>query len=132
MATLKREWISVEQARQWIDTYDPKWMSDQVKDAMARELRARKKLRWYHAIIVDQHTNVCHEGLRQLLAIAKAEQGRMCWIARADDFHFSEGELERTAQGYQVITRKMDSVETIPLSIPFEVIGPDDLPKHLR
>jgi hypothetical protein len=108
MATLRREWVSVEQARQWIDTYDPKWMSDQVKDAMAREIKAGKKLRWYHAIIVDAHTNICHEGLTRLLAIVKAEQGQMCWVARADDFHFSESELDRTAQGYQVITRKQD------------------------
>jgi hypothetical protein len=132
MATLRREWVSVEQAHQWIDTYDPKWMSEQVKDAMVKELRAHKKPRWYHAIIVDAHTNICHEGLRRLLAIVKAERGEMCWIARADDFHFSEGELERTAQGYQVITRKMDRVETTPLNMPFQVVDPDDLPEHLH
>jgi hypothetical protein len=132
MATLRREWVSVEQARQWIETYDPKWMSDQVKDAMATELRAGKKPRWYHAIMVDQHTNICYEGLGQLLAIVKAGQGLMCWVARADDFHFSASELERTPTRYNVVTRKMDSVETTPLDMPFEVIDPDDLPEHLR
>jgi hypothetical protein len=34
MATLRREWVSVEQARAWLDTYDPKWLSNQVKDAI--------------------------------------------------------------------------------------------------
>jgi hypothetical protein len=132
MATLRREWISVEQAQQWIETYDPSWMSDQVKDAMGREVKAHKKPRWYHAIIVDQHTNICHEGLTQLLAIVRAQRGQMCWIARADDFHFSESTLERTAQGYQVVTRKMDTVETSPLNMPFKVIDSNDLPEHLR
>jgi hypothetical protein len=129
MATLRREWVSVEQAQQWIDGYDPKWMSNQVADAIAQELEAGKKRRWYHAIIVDQHTNICHESLTQLLAIVKVEQGQMCWVARADDFHFSEAELERTAQGYQVITRKMDRVETTPLNMPFTIIDPNDLPE---
>jgi hypothetical protein len=132
MATLRREWVSVEQAQQWIDTYDPKWMSDQVTEVMAQEDRASKKRRWYHAIIVDRHTNICHEGLRQLLTIVKAEQGQMCWIARADDFHFSASELERTPTGYNVVTRKMDTDETTPLTMPFEVVDPDDLPEHLR
>jgi len=75
MATLRREWVSVEQAEQWIATYDPKWMSEQVKDAMVEELRTGKKLRWYHAIIVDQHTNIYHDGLMKLLAIVQGRQG---------------------------------------------------------
>jgi hypothetical protein len=132
MATLRREWVSVEQAQQWFETYDPKWRSEQVTEAMAREDRAGKKRRWWHAIIVDGETNVCHEGLGQLLAIVQAGQGRMCWVARADDFHFSEDELEATAHGYAVITRKMDVVQTSPLTIPFRVVDPDDLPAHLR
>jgi hypothetical protein len=132
MAPLRREWVSVEQAQQWIETYDPKWMSEHVTDAMDQEDRAGKKRRWWHAIIVDQHTNVCHEGLGQLLAIVKAGRGQMCWIARADDFHFSESELERTAQGYQVITRMMDTVQTNPLNMPFKIVDSDDLPEHLR
>jgi hypothetical protein len=119
MATLRREWVSVEQAQLWIETYDPKWMSDQVTDAMDQEDRAGKKQRWWHAIIVDQHTNVCHEGLTQLLMIVQAQRGQMCWIARADDFHFSESEVEPTAHGYEVITRKMDTVKTSPLNMPF-------------
>jgi len=120
MATLRREWVSVEQAQQWLETYDPKWMSEQVKDAIVRELKAHKKPRWYQAIIVDQHTNICHEGLTQLLAIVEAQQGQMCWIARADDFHFSEASIERTEQGYQFVQRKMDTVKISPLNI----IGP--------
>jgi hypothetical protein len=132
MATLRREWVSVEQAQQWINGYDPNWMSEQVKNAMAKEIKAGKKLRWYHSIIVEAHTNVCHEGLMQLLAIVKAERGQNCWIARADDFHFSQAELERTPQGYQVITRKMDTVKTDQLNMPFQVIDPEDLPEHLR
>jgi hypothetical protein len=132
MATLTREWVSVEQAQQWMDTYDPKWVSNQVADAMAQELRTGKKRRWYDAIIVDQHTDVCHDGLGQLLVIAKAQRGRMCWIARAEDFHFSESELDRTTYGYQVITRKMDTVESSPLTLPFKIIDPEDLPEHLR
>jgi hypothetical protein len=132
MASLRREWVSVEQAQQWLDTYDPKWMSDQVKDAIVRELKAHKKPRWYQAIIMDQHTHICHEGLTQLLAIVEGQRGQMCWIARADDFHFSEGRLERTGQGYQVVMRKMDTVHTLQLNMPFKIIGPDDLPEHLR
>jgi hypothetical protein len=134
MATLRREWVSVEQAQQWLDTYDQKWMSDQVKDAIVRELKAHKKPRWYNAIIVDQQTNICHDGLGCLLAIVKAEQGQMCWVARADDFHFSAASPERTGQGYQLVTRKMDRVETtpLPLNIPARVIDADDLPEHLR
>jgi hypothetical protein len=132
MATLRREWVSVARAQQWLETYDPNWRSEQVTEAMAREGRAGKKRRWWHAIIVEQDTDVCHEGLGQLLAIAKAGQGRMCWIARADDFHFSEVVLERTAHGYQVITREMDRVQTSPLSMPFMIVDPHDLPEHLR
>jgi hypothetical protein len=70
--------------------------------------------------------------LRQLLALVKAEQGQMCWVARADDVHFSDAMLEHTAQGYQVVTPKMDRVETAPLKEPFQVIDPNDLPAHLR
>jgi hypothetical protein len=132
VATLMREWVSVEQAQQWFDTYDPNWMSNQVRDAMVREAEAHKKPRWYHAIIVDQHTNICHEGFTQLLAIVKAQRGRMCWIARADDFHFSAGELETTAQGYNIVLRKMDAVEDYPYAGPIAIIDPDDLPPHLR
>jgi hypothetical protein len=132
MATLRRQWVSVEQAQQWIESYDPKWMSEQIVDAITKEITTGKKLRWYHAIIVDEHTNVCHEGLTQLLAIVKAAQGKMCWIARADDFHFSEAHLERTAQGYRLVTRKMDTVESIPLTVPFTIIADEDLPEHLR
>jgi hypothetical protein len=132
MATLRHEWVSVERAQRWIDTYDPSWMSEQVVEAMAQETQAGKKRRWYHAIIVDQKTNVCHEGLMQLLAIVKGQRGTMCWIARADDFHFSESELEHTAQGYQVITRKMDTVESTPLTMPFRIIEDKDVPAHLQ
>jgi hypothetical protein len=132
MATLKRQWVSVEQAQQWINTYDHKWMSTQVKDAMVKEIRSGKKPRWYNAIIVDQDTNICHEGYTQLLAIIKAEQGAMCWIARANDFHFSEGTLHHTPQGPMVLTRKMDTVEINPLTMPYETIDAEDLPEHLR
>lgn len=134
MATLRRQWVSVEQAQQWIDTYDPKWMSTQVKDAIVQELRSGKKRRWYQAIIIDQDTNICHDGLMQLLAIVQAQRGEMCWIAMADDFHFSEVRRERTAQGDQLITRKMDTVETnpLPLNMPVTIIDPHDLPEHLR
>ena len=105
----------MEQARAWFETYDPKWLSPQVADAISREAKAGKKRRWFHAIIVDQLTNICHDGLSQLLAIVKAEQGQMCWIARADDFHFSDARRERTAHGYQLVTRTMDRVETTPI-----------------
>jgi hypothetical protein len=132
MATLRREWVSVEQAQQWLETYDPKWMSDQVTKAMAQEDRAGKKRRWWHAIIVDQDTNVCHEGVGQLLAIVQEGKGQICWIARADDFHFSEAELERTAHGDEVVTRKMDTVESGPLTMPFIIMDPNNLPEHLR
>jgi hypothetical protein len=132
MATLRREWVSVEQAQQWLDTYDPSWMTEQVVHAIARELKAGKKRRWYQAIIVDQETNICHEGLPQLLAIVQAEQGQMCWIARADDFHFSEASIERTAQGYQFVQRKMDTVKVSPLNMPVKIIDSDELPEHLR
>jgi hypothetical protein len=132
MTTVRREWVSVEQAQQRLETYDPKWMSDQVTEAMAQEDRAGKKRRWWHAIIVDQDTDVCHEGLRRLLAIIQAGKGQMCWIARADDFHFSEAELERTAHGDEVITRKMDTVQTSPLTMPFKIMDPNELPEHLR
>jgi hypothetical protein len=111
MARLTREWVSVERAQQWMDTYDYKWMSNQIRDAMAKEIVSGKKLHWYHAIIVDQDTDICHEGFTQLLAIVKGQQGMMCWIARANDFHFSEGSLEDTPQGPMVLIRKMDTVE---------------------
>jgi hypothetical protein len=132
MATLRREWVSIEQAQQWINSYDPKWMSTQVRDAIVHEIKSGKKRRWYHAIIVDQETNICHDGLTRLLAIVKAEQGQMCWIARANDFHFSAVSLEDTVQRYQVVTRKMDTVETSPLTMPFKIIDRNDLPEHLR
>lgn len=96
MATLRREWVSVEQAQQWVHTYDPQWMSQQIVDAMANEMRVGRQLRWHHAVIVDATTQVCHEGLMKVLAIVQAQQEQMCWIARADDFHFSEGSLEDT------------------------------------
>src|SRR5215510_1757652 len=38
----------------------------------------------YHAIIVDADTDICHDGLSQLLSMVKAERGAMCWIARAN------------------------------------------------
>lgn len=91
-----------------------------------------KKLRWWHAIIIDQDTNICHDGYTQLLAIVKGQREAMCWIARANDFHFSEGQLERTPQGYQVITRQMDTVESAQLTVPFTIIDDEDLPEHLR
>jgi hypothetical protein len=132
MATLRREWVGVEQAQHWIETFDPKWMSEQVKDAIVKELRAAKKLRWYHAIIVDRHTDICHEGLMKLVGIVRAQQGQRCWVARADDFHFSAARHERTAQGFEVITRKMDMVESTPLTLPFTSIDNRNLPEHLR
>jgi hypothetical protein len=134
MATLRREWVSVEQAQRWYDTYDPKWLSDEVVEAIAREVLTGKKRRWYHAIMVDQQTNTCHDGLTHLLAIVKRQQGAMYWIARADDFHFSAAQREPMAQGYQLITRTMDRVETTPIppNMPTRVIDPDDLPTHLH
>ena len=125
MATLGREWVSVEQAEQWIATYDPGRLSVQVGQAIGEELRAGKQGGWFQAIVVDQRTNVCHDGLMQLRAIVKERQGQMCWIARADDFHFSAAHLERTAEGYQLVTRKMDTVKIVPLTI----IAADDLPE---
>jgi hypothetical protein len=99
MATLRREWISVEQVQQWVDTYDPKWMSQQIVDAMTKEMIVGRQLRWHHAIIVDATTHVCHEGLMKLLAVVQAQQAQMCWIASADDFNFAEGHLGQTAEG---------------------------------
>lgn len=99
---------------------------------MAEELRAGKRRRWYGAIIVDRHTNICHEGLMILLAIVRAQRGRRCWVARANDFHFSAARLERTAQGHQLIMRKMDRVKSAPLPLPFTIIADEDLPAHLR
>jgi hypothetical protein len=131
MAKLTREWVSVEQAQQWLNRYDPKWMSNQIVDAGVKELRAGKKHRWYNAILVDQN-NICHEGLTTLLAITKAEQGAMHWVARADDFHFSEGEMIDTPQGPMVVLRKMDTVDIVPLTLPTEIIDDEDLPPHLR
>jgi hypothetical protein len=108
----------VEQAQQWLDTYDPKWMSDQVAEEIARELRAGEKLRWYYAILVDRQTNICHDGMIPLQAVVQAQ---LLWVARADDFQFAETRVERGPQGYELVTRKMDTVE----SIPIEVIGDD-------
>ena len=124
MAALKREWVSVEQAQQWLDTYDPTWQSDQVVKEMAREFRAGKKRQWYHAIIVDRQTNICHEGLLTLRAIVQQQRGQMLWIARADDFHFSEVRMVRGEQGYELITRKMDTVESMPIEV-IEPLGGD-------
>jgi hypothetical protein len=87
MATLTREWVSVEQAHQWIETYDPTWVSQQIVDALTREMHVGRTMRWHHAIVVDATTHVCHEGLMKLQAIALVEQPQMCWVARADDFH---------------------------------------------
>jgi hypothetical protein len=84
MATLRREWMSVEQAQQWVDTDAPQWMSQQIVDAMTQEMLVGRQLRWQRAIIVDATTHVCHEGLMKLLAIVQAQQAQMCWIARAD------------------------------------------------
>jgi hypothetical protein len=64
--------MSVEQAQQWVDTDDPQWMSQQIVDAMAKEMIVGRQLRWHHAIIVDATTHVCHEGLMKLLAIVQA------------------------------------------------------------
>jgi hypothetical protein len=128
MATLRREWVSVEQAQKWIETYDPQWMSEQVKDATVKELQTGQKRRWFNAIIVDEHTDTCHDGLMQLVEIVQGQRGQRCWIARADDFHFSAAHLERTAQGYELVTRKMDTVEIIPLTI----IDASDWPEHRR
>lgn len=91
-----------------------------------------KKRRWYWALVVHQETNICHEGLIQLLEIIRAGQGRMCWIAREDDCHFSEAHLERTAHGDNVVTRQMDTVKTVPLPLPAMRIEDEDLPPHLR
>jgi hypothetical protein len=99
MATLHREWISVEQAQQWIDTYDPTWASRQIVDAMAMEMQIGRNLRWHHAIIIDTTRHVCHEGLMKLLAIEQAQHAQMCWVARADDFHGAEASLEHTLSG---------------------------------
>src|SRR5215475_1719914 len=90
MATLRREWVSVEQAQQWLDTYDPTWMSQQIVDAMANEMRVGRTLRWHHAIIVNATPHVCHEGLMKLMAIVRAGHAQMCWVARADDFHHAQ------------------------------------------
>jgi hypothetical protein len=131
MAKLTMEWVSVEKAQQWLNRYDPRWLSNQILDATVKELRAGKKHRWYNAILVNQN-NICVEGLTILLAITKAEQGAMCWVARADDFHFSEGEKVDTPQGPMVVFRKMDTVDVVPLTMPYETINDEDLPPHLR
>jgi hypothetical protein len=93
MATLRREWVSVEQAQQWVDTYDPQWVSPQIVDAMASEMQVGRNMRWHHAIIVDTTTRGCHKGLKKLRAIVRAQHAQMCWVARAGDFHASEGDL---------------------------------------
>jgi hypothetical protein len=90
MATLRREWVSIEQAQQWLDTYDPTWVSQQIVDAMRHEMRVGRTLRWHHAIVVDATTHVCHEGLRKLRAIVRGRHAQICWVARADDFHGPE------------------------------------------
>jgi hypothetical protein len=132
MARLTREFVTVERARQWINTYDPNYLSNQVAEATARELRRGKKRQWWNAIIVDEKTDICHDGLTKLLEITKAEQGAMCWIARADDFHFSAASLEHTPQGPVVLTREMDTVRSDPLTLPYTIIPQEDLPEHLR
>jgi hypothetical protein len=57
MVTLQREWVSVEQARQWVNTYDSTGMSAQMVDAMAMEMKVGRTLRWHHAIMgYTQHS----------------------------------------------------------------------------
>ena len=90
MATLRREWVSVEQTQQWLDSDDPTWVSPQIEAAMASEMLVGRTLRWHHAILVDATTQVCHAGFRKLMAIVGAWHAQMCWVARADDFHGSE------------------------------------------
>ena len=90
MATLTREWVSVAQAQQWLDTYDPTGASPQLVDALASEMRVGRNLRWHHAIILNATTHVCHKGLKKLRAIVRAQHAQICWVARADDFHGAE------------------------------------------
>src|SRR5262245_1460329 len=75
MATLTREWVSVAQAQQWLDTYDPTGASPQLVDALASEMRVGRNLRWHHAIILDATTHVCHKGLKKLRAIVRGMFG---------------------------------------------------------
>jgi hypothetical protein len=132
MARLTREFVSVERAQRWLTTYDPDRLSDEVVGEMVKEVKAGKKRRWYGAVVVDQATDVCHEGLMLLRAIVNDGEGRMCWVARAGDFHFSRAQLEHTPAGPVVLTREMDRVRETPLPLPYEIIGDDDLPPHLR
>jgi hypothetical protein len=132
MPQLTREWVSVEQARQWFDTYAPDWLSDKIVHYAATKRRWARAIIVDHALIVDEQTNICHEGLAILLKIIKAEEGRMCWVARARDFHFSQGQLEDTPMGKQLVTRTTDTVRIDPLPLPYARIEDEDLPPHLR
>jgi hypothetical protein len=39
--------------------------------------------------------------------------------------------LGRQQRGYQVIPRRMDTVETTPLTMPVRIIDDEDVPDHL-
>jgi len=87
MATLSREWVSVGQAQQWLDSYHPTGVSPQLVDALAREMTVGRSMRWHHAIIVDATRHVCHKGRKKLRAIVRTQHAQVCWVARAHDFH---------------------------------------------
>ena len=71
-------------------------------------------------------------GLEREKTTVQGQQGQMCWVARTDDLHFSEAHLERTPEGSKVILRKMDTVESFPLTLPFTIVDDNDMPEHLR
>ena len=114
MATLAKEWISLDQAHAWLDTYDHRWCSEEVIAALARELEAGTCPHWVRALIVDAHTNHCIDGLTQLEALVSRGRGGQRWVARATDCVFVETTAETTSDpgALLLITRREDSVET--------------------
>ena len=65
MATIRREWVSVAQAQQWLETYDPNWCSEQIVQEIAREFRTGVRRRqWEGALMVNAQTNIAHEAFR--------------------------------------------------------------------
>jgi hypothetical protein len=113
MATLTNEWVSLEQAQEWLRTYDPSRVSKEIVAEMAREMRAKTRPRWGHALVVDARRDICVDGLHHLLNLVRRGRGGKRWIARASDFVYAVTTMERQQDGRErMVTRHEDSVET--------------------
>jgi hypothetical protein len=118
MATLRNEWISLDQAQQWLSTYDPNWRSEEIVEAMAREMDAGRRPRWGRALLVDARIDTCVDGLHHLLFLVSRGRGGKRWVARATDFVFAETTLEMGQDGRAlIVTRMEDSVQTSAVHI---------------